>query len=85
MRCANHGTVRVVEHIEDHLILRRLLRDSETPGGFKVVDGKGITVAWVYARDDLAARTGGEGWLTSEEAWRIANGIAKLPTLLVRS
>ncbi len=54
----------------------------ETPGGFKVVDAKGITVAWVYARDDLAARTGGRDWLTTEEAWRIANGIAKLPVLL---
>ena len=54
----------------------------EIAGGFCVVDGNGITVAWVYARDDMAARTGGREWLTTDEARRIALGIARLPELL---
>jgi hypothetical protein len=54
----------------------------EKPGGFTVTDANGIVLAYVYARDDMAARGGGHAWLTTEEAWLIANGIAKLPGLL---
>jgi hypothetical protein len=52
------------------------------PGGFIVKDANGITVAWVYSRDDLVRNTGGHGWLTSDEARRIAAGIARLPALI---
>jgi hypothetical protein len=54
----------------------------EIEGGFKVADANGIVLAYVYARDDMAARSSGNAWLTTDEAWRIANGIAKLPGLL---
>lgn len=51
-------------------------------GGFKVIDGNGCPVAWVYARDDLAAKAF-PNVLTTDEAWKIATNIAKLPELLV--
>ncbi len=57
---------------------------TEMPGGFRVTDANGVTVAYVYARDDLVGSTRGNSWLTTEEAWRIARGIAKLPLLLQR-
>jgi hypothetical protein len=46
-----------------------------------VLDGNGVAVAYCYARDDPAEKTGGT-WLTTDEARRIASGIAKLPELL---
>lgn len=55
---------------------------AEIAGGFTVNDAHGIVLAYIYARDDMAARSGGNAWLTTEEAWRIATGIAKLPGLL---
>ena len=62
---------------------------AEIDGGFTVNvftvnDANGIVLAYIYARDDMAARGGGNVWLTTEEAWRIATGIAKLPGLLKR-
>lgn len=54
----------------------------EIPGGFTVQDANGLTVAWVYARDDLASMSGGAAWLSQTEAYRIALGISKLPNLL---
>lgn len=56
----------------------------QTPGGFRVTDANGVTVAYVYARDDLARSSQGHAWLTTNEAWRIARGIAKLPDFLKR-
>ena len=55
----------------------------ETEGGFRVDDANGVAVAWVYARDDMHARSGGLPWLTTDEARQIASGIARLPGLLV--
>ena len=50
--------------------------------GIKIVDANGVALAWVDAQDDLATSSRGSTWLTSAEAWRIANGISKLPELL---
>jgi hypothetical protein len=49
-----------------------------------VKDAKGITVAWVYSRDDLhrIKWSYAYGHLTSDEARRIANAIARLPELM---
>jgi hypothetical protein len=51
------------------------------PGGFKVVDAQGQSIAYVYSRE-----TPGDaniaGVLTENEARRIASNIAKLPVLL---
>jgi hypothetical protein len=55
---------------------------EKIPGGFKVVDATGQSVAHVYSRenpnDAHMAKV-----LTEDEARRIAANIAKLPTLLV--
>ena len=57
-------------------------RVETIPGGFKVTDANGLRLAYVYARDDLAERTQGNEWLTTDEARRIAAGIARLPELM---
>ena len=51
------------------------------PGGFKVVDAQGQSLAYVYSRESEAA-AGIAGVLTQDEARRIASNIAKLPALL---
>jgi hypothetical protein len=51
------------------------------PGGLKVVDAQGQSLAYVYSRekpDDANIA----GVLTEDEARRIASNIAKLPALL---
>jgi hypothetical protein len=51
------------------------------PGGFKVVDGNGQSLAYFYAREnDHDANTAGV--LTMDEARRMASNFAKLPTRL---
>ena len=51
------------------------------PGGFKVIDANGQSLAYFYARDnDHDANTAGV--LTMNEARRLARNFAKLPTLL---
>ena len=50
------------------------------PGGFKVIDAQGQSLAYVYSRENEAAA--GMGVLTEDEARRIASNIAKLPALL---
>ena len=54
------------------------------PGGFKVVDANGQSLAYFYAREnDHDANTAGV--LTVDEARRLASNFAKLPELLGRS
>ena len=49
------------------------------PGGFKVVDADGQSLAYVYADDRQIVKS-----LTEDEARRIASNIAKLPGLAER-
>jgi hypothetical protein len=51
------------------------------PGGFKVVDAQGQSLAYVYSRA-TPADANIAGVLTEDEARRIAANIAKLPALL---
>ena len=53
------------------------------PGGFKVVDANGQSLAYFYAREnDHDANTAGV--LTMDEARRLASNFAKLPALLAK-
>ena len=52
---------------------------EKIPGGFKVSDANGQSLAYVYARETRADTA---HVLTMDEARRIASNIAKLPELL---
>ena len=53
------------------------------PGGFKVIDANGQSLAYFYAREnDHDANTAGV--LTMDEARRMASNFAQLPVLLTR-
>ena len=54
---------------------------EKTPGGFKIIDANGQTLAYVYSRETKDAANIA-GVLTEDEARRIASNIAKLPVLL---
>jgi hypothetical protein len=54
------------------------------PGGFKVVDANGQTLAFVYGHADPREAALAKG-LSLDEARRIASNIAKLPTLLTEA
>jgi hypothetical protein len=51
------------------------------PGGFKVLDANGQSLAYVYSRETKDAADIAKV-LTEDEARRIASNIAKLPVLL---
>jgi hypothetical protein len=53
----------------------------QLPGGLKVVDAQGQSLAYVYSRKN-PGDAGIAGVLTEDEARRIASNIAKLPALL---
>ena len=54
---------------------------KEIPGGFKVIDAKGQSLAYVYGRETQADADIAKV-LTMDKARRIAANIAKLPKLL---
>lgn len=60
-------------------------RVERTQHGFEVLDANGIRLAHVFARDDLHRAQFGQYFehLTSDEARRIANGIARLPEFMM--
>ena len=49
-----------------------------------VSDAKGVPLAYVHCRDDLQGVRFAHNHLTSDEARRIANGIARLPEFMMR-
>ena len=53
---------------------------EKIPGGFKVLDANGQSLAYVHSRETKDAANIA-GVLTEDEARRIASNIAKLPTL----
>ena len=56
---------------------------EKIPGGFKVIDVSGQSLAYVYSREnDFDAHMAKVP--TEDEARRIASNIAKLPTLLAK-
>ena len=57
---------------------------EQIPGGFKVVDATGQSLAYVYARETKAQADTAKV-LTTDEARRFAANIAKLPKLLKRA
>ena len=54
---------------------------EKLPGGFKVIDAQGQSIAYVYSRESEADAHIAKV-LTEDEARRIASNIAKLPALL---
>ena len=54
---------------------------EKMPGGLKVVDANGQSLAYVYSRETKDAANIANV-LTEDEARRIAGNIAKLPSLL---
>jgi hypothetical protein len=60
----------------------RVHRDGEKP--FVVSDANGVPLAYVPCRDDLQGIGFAHNHLTSDEARRIANGIARLPEFMAQ-
>ena len=58
-------------------------RVVEHPESHMIEDANGVPIAFVYFEDDSDRRKI-MNRLTSDEAWRIASNIAKLPDLLVK-
>jgi hypothetical protein len=52
---------------------------EKIPGGYKVLDANGQSLAYVYAGDKSVLTDA----LTQDEARRIASNLAKLPVLLL--
>jgi len=55
---------------------------EQIPGGYKVKDANGQSLAYVYGRETRADADIAHV-LTMDEARRVANNIAKLPTFLM--
>ena len=54
---------------------------EQIPGGYKILDANGQSLAYVYGRENRADADTAHV-LTMDEARRIAGNIAKLPTYL---
>jgi hypothetical protein len=73
----------VEENLEGKVKVRKLWKVERLPGGFKVVDANGQSLAYFYAREnDHDAHTAGV--LTMDKARRMASNFANLPELLGR-
>ena len=64
-------------------VLRLPWTVEKIPGGFKVIDANGQSLAYVYSREN-ASDAHMRKVLTEDEARRIASNIAKLPALLCK-
>jgi hypothetical protein len=51
---------------------------------YQVRDANGVVLAWIFCRDDETRYSFGASKLTSDEARRIANGIARLPEFMAQ-
>ena len=51
---------------------------------YQVQDANGVTLAWIFCRDDEARYSFGASKLTSDEARRLARGIARLPEFMAQ-
>jgi hypothetical protein len=51
---------------------------------YQVQDANGVTVAWIFCRDDEAGYSFGASKLTADEARRLASGIARLPEFMMQ-
>jgi hypothetical protein len=51
---------------------------------YQVQDANGVTLAWIFCRDDETRFSVGASKLTSDEARRLANGIARLPEFMAQ-
>ncbi|MBT1512911.1 hypothetical protein KIP88_20680 [Bradyrhizobium sp. SRL28] len=51
---------------------------------YTVQDASGLTVAWLYCRDETQRYSGGAGNLTSEEARRIGKGMSRIPEFIMQ-
>jgi hypothetical protein len=54
----------------------------EIPGGFRVDDAEGKSLAYCYGLEPRELPAAGPARLSLEEAWRVASNIVKLPALL---
>ena len=54
----------------------------EIPGGFRVDDAEGKSLAYCYGLEPRELPAAGPARLSLEEAWRVASKIVKLPALL---
>src|SRR3984893_18567906 len=51
---------------------------------YTVQDASGVTVAWLFCRDDTQRYSFGASKLTSEEARRIGKAISRIPELMTQ-
>jgi hypothetical protein len=51
---------------------------------YQVQGANGVTLAWIFCRDDEMRYSFGASKLTSDEARRLANGIARLPEFMAQ-